>query len=376
MMTDSMSGLVAGRRAQLLRHLDVDDDRFLARLLAVQRDHLGRRLHDLAAVDADLARQLQRVQIGEVDLRADVGREVALHLEALQVRDQRGRNAGQQLRARHARHRERERDLRDHVQLASVRELEGARRQRQAARQPRRDVADPPFQAFQLQPPRDRVGGARQRQPDRDVLDRVGRQRIVMQRQPDHRQLAAEADRVADPRQVQRRVQRRVLGRQHRRRQHVADAPQRELLGAQRQLARPLVEIGAPLRRPQRLLRAAVAAAQIDDEAVGRARHARGRRRDHAGDAGQRQRRQRRGAPRRHAQRRNPRRAAGPRAASARRSRRRRSSAPRPRRPAPARRARRAGAPPASCPAAARRRTTRPSTTGASSRRAPPARRR
>ena len=68
-----------------------------------------------------------------------------------------------------------------------------------------------------------------------------------------------------------------------------------------------LVQIGAPLRRPQRFLGAAVAAAQVDDQAVGRAGHARGRRRDHARDAGQRQRRQRRRAPRRHAQRRDAR---------------------------------------------------------------------
>ena len=53
--------------------------------------------------------------------------------------------------------------------------------------------------ALELQAPRQRIDRAAQAEPEREVLDRIGGQRVVLQRQADDRQIAAEPDRVAQP---------------------------------------------------------------------------------------------------------------------------------------------------------------------------------
>ncbi len=188
-------------------HVDVDHQRFW---IGQRLDVVGR-LHHLAAVDADLAGQIEVVEVGEVDLHADVGGEEPLQHEPLQPRHQRARDAGEQLGAGHARHREMQIDVGDDAQRLAVREAERPGRHGDVPGEARRHVAHARLGSLQLQPARHRIDRAAQVEPEGDVLDRVGGQRVALQRQADHRQLAAELDRVAQPVEIQRRVERGVL---------------------------------------------------------------------------------------------------------------------------------------------------------------------
>ena len=145
----------------------------------------------------------------------------------------------EQLRARHARHGEMQIDVGDHLQRLAVREPVRAARQRDVTGEARGHVADARLGALELEAARQRIDRPAQAERHRDVLDRIAGQRVALQGEAHHRQLAAEAHRVARPVEVERGVERGVRRREHRLRQHVGDAPQRELLGAQTR-ARPV----------------------------------------------------------------------------------------------------------------------------------------
>jgi hypothetical protein len=73
------------------------------------------------------------------------------------------------------------------------------------------------------------------------------RERVVLERDAHGRQVAAEAHDLALPGHVEGRVERRVLGPEHRLRQNVGDLVERELLGAQREGSRLVLGVGAAL---------------------------------------------------------------------------------------------------------------------------------
>ena len=94
------------------------------RFAASQRDNLCGSLDHLTSVDADLASQIQRVEVGEVDLAVQVGLEEALEHESTQVRHDGRRDTGEQLGAGNSRHAKLRLDFGQVVQFVAVLETE------------------------------------------------------------------------------------------------------------------------------------------------------------------------------------------------------------------------------------------------------------
>ena len=184
------------------RDLDAVDERLAGDELLDRR----RRLHDATAVDADLAVQIQVLEIRVVDVGLDLGAELTLQNEALQRRHQSWRHAGEQLGARELGDVQRQLEAGKEAQLGAVGKGEGARRQLDEAADGSDQIVQAALEAIEGDPPRLGERGPADDQPQIQVPDRLGREALVFDAEPVDLHVAAEADRAVGPADVERGI--------------------------------------------------------------------------------------------------------------------------------------------------------------------------